>query len=82
MSRDPRDQDIADAYLGVQSARLVLNSCMEAFEAKLLNAPQSEITRYREACMSACEALLDRKVELIWAQMRRDGLDPLTRKLL
>jgi hypothetical protein len=76
-----RRQAVADAYLAVEAARKVFESCLLALDAKLINGPPSEIQKYRDGSMAACEALLDRKAELIWAQQSLDGFDPTTRKL-
>jgi hypothetical protein len=75
------NQAITDAYLAVEAGKKVMFGTIEQYEAVLLTGSRTEIDRWRAAVHSCLEALLDRKDELVWAQMVRDGIDPRTRKL-
>jgi hypothetical protein len=79
--RSDLQQAMTNAFLALEASRKVMDSCIKAYEAMLLHGTADEISRYRAAIMSACEAHIDRIDQLIWAQLEAGGIDPRTRKL-
>jgi hypothetical protein len=73
----------ADAHLNLHAAIHVQISTLERFKAAVLSAASPhEIELARSAYLSAAEAVLDRQQDVLFHQMREDGIDPITRRPL
>jgi len=71
----------ARAHLNLQSAIQVQISTLARFQATVLAAASPhEIELARAAYLSACDAVLDRAQDQLFAKMTEDGIDPFTRR--
>jgi hypothetical protein len=73
-------QEITDAYLRLMGARRVLESNLSRVESAFICASPAEIEMAIAAYHSAGEVVIDRLREQVFAQLRDDGIDPITRR--
>jgi hypothetical protein len=69
-----------DAHLNLTAARKVQESCLCRLEGAFYNGSLHEIEMAISAYRSAGEAMEDRMREHVFACLRRDGIDPITRR--
>jgi hypothetical protein len=78
-----RSQQGADAHLNLHAAINVQVAALHRFQATVLSASSPhEIEMARSAYLAAAEAVLDRQQDVLFVQMREDGIDPHTRRPL
>lgn len=74
--------DVTDEYLALQAARRVQESCLCRLEAAFIYGSLAEVEMSMSGYMDASETVTDRVRDLVFAQMRKDGIDPVTRRLM
>ena len=69
-------------YLALQAARRVHEACICTLEAAYLNGSPHEIDMSTSALLDSSQTIADRLRDLIFAQIFRDGINPVTRQPL
>jgi hypothetical protein len=75
-----RSSEVTDAYLRLQAARRVHDACLQRLEAAYIIGLPHEIELSASGLLDSSQSLADRLRDLVFAQMRQDGIDPITRR--
>lgn len=76
----PRSPQEIDAYLNLQAARRIHESCIARLEACYIAGTPNQVELATSALLDSSQAIADRLRELVFAQMRNDRIDPNTRR--
>ena len=77
MSRSP---EVTDAHLRLQAARRIHEACLCRLEAAYINGTPNDVEMATSALLDTSQTIADRLRDLVFAQMRHDGIDPITRR--
>jgi hypothetical protein len=77
-----RSAEVTEAYLRLQAARRVHESCLCRLEAAYIVGSHLEIDLATSALLDSSQSLADRLRDQVFAQMFQDGIDPITRRSL
>jgi len=77
-----RSQQEVEMYLALQASRRVHEACVCRLEAAYLNGSPNEIEMCTSALLDSSQTIADRLRDLIFAQIFRDGINPVTRQPL
>ncbi|MEH2517373.1 hypothetical protein V1279_002946 [Bradyrhizobium sp. AZCC 1610] len=76
----PRSPEETDAYLRLQSARRIHEATICRLEAAYINGSPEDVEMATSALLDTSQVIADRLRDLVFAQMYRDGIDPITRR--
>lgn len=80
--RMPSSSDVADAYLKFQAARRVHEACLCRLEASFIVGSPEQVELSISALLDSSQTLADRLRDQVFAQLRDEGIDPITRRPL
>ncbi|MCS3890498.1 hypothetical protein [Bradyrhizobium elkanii] len=78
----PRSPEVTDAYLRLQAARRVHEACLCRLEASFIVGSPEQVELSISALLDSSQTLADRLRDQVFAQLRDDGIDPITRRSL
>jgi hypothetical protein len=76
----PRNPEITDAYLKFQAARRVHEACLCRLEASFIVGSAEQVELSISALLDSSQTLADRLRDQVFAQLREEGIDPITRR--
>lgn len=78
----PRSPEVTDAYLKFQAARRVHEACLCRLEASFIVGSPEQVELSISALLDSSQTLADRLRDQVFAQLRDDGIDPISRRSL
>lgn len=73
-------QEVTDTHLRLQAARRIHEASLCRLEAAIYAGVTSEIELSTSALLDTSQAIADRLQDAIFALMRKDRIDPITRR--